>query len=356
MSKFATATIGSGPDRSALKTIITGQSGVGKTWFTSTIESDGSPIFMIPVEEGLKGLCPDANPQRFRDERDRDIVPANLAELMQALDAFVAKNQPQGPEGQRRRPFRHLGIDSLSGIEKMVHAAACGAERARHMEDKEFKKVWSAALPLWQNVQNKLDEVRRTGVNIWLIAHSVEDYDSSDTTGDVFRRWDLMLRGTSKTLAETRELWRQWADNVFFIQKDVKVQKGDKNRRAMASLGGRILITRDTGRVYAKSRLPIPATLPATWPDLQRAIRAGAPVKVDATREQIAALLSSLDPEDKASAEADLAKATNATQLSSLLSRVQAMASIAARERGQDDGDGTSEDEKAAQAIDRGEA
>jgi hypothetical protein len=353
------AKIGSGPDRSALKTIITGQSGVGKTWFCSTIEADGSPIFMLPVEEGLKGICPDANPQRFRDDRDRDIVPANLAEFVQALDAFMANNQPQGPEGQKRRPFRHLGIDSLSGIEKMVHAAACGAEKARHMEDRDFKKVWGAALPLWQNVQSKMDEVRRTGVNIWLIAHSVEDFDSSDTTGDVFRRWDLMLRGSGKSLAETRELWRQWADNVFFIQKDVTVRKGDKTRRAMAQLGGRILVTRDTGKVYAKSRLPIPATIPATWPDLQRAIRAGAPVKVDATREQIKALLVNLDPEEQASAEADLARASNATQMSSLLSRVQAMVSIGARDRGQDEGEapmGPHTDDATARAIDEGRA
>jgi AAA domain len=375
--RFSAARVGGGPDKSAMKSIITGGAGEGKTWLVSTItDADGGPIFMLPIEEGLKGACPDAKPQGFKDDHERWITPMNLGEVMQALDTFMldvnAPVEVQGPNGPvKRRPYRHLGIDSLTGIERFVLEAACGLEKARHLEDKDFKKVWTAAMPLWQAVQSKIDEVRRSGVNVWLIAHATEDFDASATSGMVYKKWDLMLRGSGKTLVETRHFWRSWADNIWYVARAVNVRAGDKQRRSMASLGGRILVCQDTGNIAAKSRLNVPPTVPATWADIQKAIRAGAAVKVDKAREEVVVIAARLEPEDRAAVEADLAAVKTPTQMAAVLSRAKGMLTILSRENGEPE-DGSAEqgappdpsngapttlsDEEKARLIDAGQA
>jgi hypothetical protein len=358
--------VGSGPDKSALKTIITGPSGVGKTWFVSTIANDdGRGIFFLPVEEGAKGICPDAKPEGFRDEHDRWVIPANIGELHMALDSFAREQNAPDPQ-TGKRPFRHLGIDSLSAVERLIHEAALGVEKARHLEDREFGKVWEACMPFWNNFISTLDAIRRTGVNIWLIAHSANLYTSSELTGDVYERWDLAFRGGKKGSA-VRETVRQWSDQVLFLQKTISVQKGTKEKRSMAKLGGRVLVTQDTGAIYAKTRLPMPATIPATWPDLVRAMRSGAPVNVDRTREQIAGISARLSAEDRESIQRDVAKAANAVQLAAVLSRAQGMLAVSADpdDDAEDDGNTPSgyangaapaSDEAKLRAIDEGRA
>ena len=371
--RFSAAQVSSGPDKSPMKTIITGSSGVGKTWLVSTIVDDaGGPIFFLPVEEGTKGHSPDAAPQGFR-VGDRWIAPRTLAEFYDACDEFmnVVNAQVDNGSGGKRRPYRHFGVDSLTGLEDLVLATACKLEGVAHMEAAEYKKVWNAAMPIWKGVQNKLDDIRRTGVNIWLIAHATESFDASETTGEVFRKRDLMLRGSGKTLDELRTMWRGWADNVFFLSRALSVTKGTKDKRQMAKLSGRVLITRETGSIFAKSRLPIPEQIAATWADLQRAMRAKIPVNVDKTRDQVTAIAAQLADEERAAIEADLAAAKTPTQVSAALSRAQGMLAMLDQDQGEvdDAGDGSAtpgspangagkpvSDEEQLRAIDEGRA
>jgi hypothetical protein len=313
-----------------MKTIVTGNSGDGKTFFVSTIvDSNGGPIFFMPVEEGAKGMCPDASPAGFR-RGDTWLAPRDLPDFYDMLDAFLHEvNVPvdvEGPDGKpvKRRPYRHLGVDSLTGLERLVHQSVCQIEQVGNMEAKEYGKVWRAAVPVWQGVQNKLDEIRRSGVNLWIIAHATESIDASDT-GQVFRKQDIMLSGSGKTLVEAQHLWRGWTDNVFFLLKKVKVTAGSKTTRAMAKLGGRVIVTTDNGRIYAKTRHALPPEIPATWPDLQRALKAGMSVKPAEVQKQVAAILPKLEPDDAALISADLALAKSPSQLAAVLSRAQGM-------------------------------
>lgn len=335
-TKFGAASVTTDPDRSATKNILTGGPNVGKTYFASTIGG----VFIIPIEEGLKGASPHHTPAHFR------FVPDTLAELQEALREFETLNVPQAPPGTPgnvrpdpswKRPHYHLVLDSLTGIERLVHAAACGAEKVRHMEDKDFKKVWNAALPLWEGVITSLDRIRRGGVHIWVIAHAVEDFANDDASGEVFTRWDLMLRGSGKTLADTRHLWRSWADNIYYLVKRHRVKKGDKTRRTMAEFSGRVLITQETAKHAAKSRGNLPPSLPATWEDLRKAMLAGVPAKPDKLLGQIRSIASTLPDEDRADIEADIERAGGIpTRLAAVLSRAEGMADVAMRDRGED--------------------
>lgn len=241
------------------------------------------------------------------------------------------------PEPGQARPFAHFAVDSLSGLEALVHEAACGAEKAQHMEAKDFKKVWSAAEPFWRKALRKLDEVRHAGVHVWMIAHSTETIDAT-LSGDTFRKWDLLLKGTGPTGVESRQLWRQWADHVFFLDWIAKVTKGDKGRRSVGKYEGRILHTRESATHYAKTRGRLPASLPATWEDLHRAMTAGVTAPDAKLRAQIHEIVPQLPDEDREAIEAELGAATGASRLAAILSRAQGMLAIALEDMAPADG------------------
>ncbi|WP_437935280.1 AAA family ATPase [Sorangium sp. So ce341] len=314
-SRFSAASVTRAPDRSKHKIILTGRSGVGKTYLVSTIPG----VFIVPIEEGLKGVSPDHEPAHFKE------TPRTIGEFHQALDVFAELNTA---DAEGRRQFPHLALDSLSGIERLVHEAACGAEKVRHMEAKDFKKVWSAAEPFWFDVQAKLDAIRRTGVNIWIIAHSAETTDASTTSGEFYRRWDIQLKGTGTTGVEARQLWRTWADHVFFLDWAVEVQKGTKSSRSIGRYKGRILHTRESAGYYAKTRLRLPPSLPATWEDLAKAWAAGVAAPDTKLRAELNEILPQLASEDRAAIEAELETATG-NKLSALVSRAQGMLAVA---------------------------
>ncbi len=401
-SRFVGAKGGAAKDKSSGKTIITGDSGVGKTHLVSTIEAeDGRPIFLLAIEEGLKGASSLHTPATFVDAGGNPIVPTNFGELCDALVTFrdvtnipqppdtwfdqvpwpigsaertllgtLVDNFPQfispsvlsnqtglaptavsaaivtleqarkvvgrngsvrvQPDQSWKRPHLHFGVDSLSGIEKLIHQEVTGRAGVKSMADKEYNKLWTEAQPLWQQVQDLLDSIRRsTGAHIWIIAHCIEDVEAAPTSGEIYKARDLMLKGSGKTLIEIRQFWRQWADSIWYIMRDVDVQKGDKTRRTTARHLGRVLVTAETAQCRAKSRLPIPPRLPATWPDVRQALKTLAPAPAEKLAQRIQALLQQLDKElaDQVLAEMNAAKQSTAAvpRLSALLSRVEGL-------------------------------
>ncbi len=293
--------------------ILTGRSGIGKTYLTSTIPGR----FFICVEQGLSGAAPDLIEEipRF------DTQPKSLGEFFEMLAAFKGIARADG--------YRHLVVDSLSGIEALVHKQACGSEQVAHMEAKDFKKVWSAAMPLWQRVQRELDAVRDVGrAHIWLIAHAQETTEVVET-GDTFAKFDLAFQGAGKVLAEVRQLWRAWADHVFFLDWQATVRAGRSiGQKAVGEYRSRVLWTRETPRVFAKSRSAVPDKLPATWADLKKALEGSAPTSEQKMRAQIAGLAAQLEQAERALVEADLRSAKTPAALAAVLSRAQGFVSV----------------------------
>lgn len=310
MSKFQ---VTKGPVVRPHATILTGRSGIGKTYFASTIDAR----FFICVEQGLSGAHPD-----LVDEIPRfDHQPQSLGDLFEMLAAFKAQARAEG--------WRHLVVDSLSGIEALVNKQACGQEKVAHMEAKDFKKVWAAAMPIWQRVQRELDAVRdQAGAHLWLIAHSQETTEVVET-GDTFSKYDLAFQGSGKALAEIRQLWRAWADHVFFLDWQASIKKASSiGQKAVGQYRSRILYTRETPRLFAKSRSAVPETLPATWEDLRKALGGPTANAGAKTRAQVVALLDRLDADGRAEIERALRGARTPAALAEVLSRAQGMAAV----------------------------
>jgi 5'-3' exonuclease len=232
---------------------LTGASGIGKTYFTSGIPN----AYFFCVESGLKG----ANPA-YISTLPRYEVCESYDDLITWFRSFRANEAKQ-------RGIRHLVTDSLSGVDKLINAKACNNENVEHMEAKDFKKVWTSAIPLHLRVQRELDEVRKMGIHVWLIAHTTTTTGIVTDTGDTFTKHDLAFQGTGKSLDEVRQLWRQWVDHVLFLDWDMRVKKGTQSTRAVATFKTRILRARETPHHYAKNRADLPPIVPATWRDLE---------------------------------------------------------------------------------------
>lgn len=325
-AKFSVARVSTEPAKTAMRTIVTGKSGIGKTFLVSTIPA----VFILAIEDGLRGKSPDHSPAYFRDESGRPILPKTLRELHEAIDVFAREVNAPGADG--KRPFRHLAIDGLTGIESLVHQQVCGDEKVKHMEGKDFRKLWHAAEPLMAEVQRKLDAVRDTGVHVWLIAHSAEVIDASSTTGETYRKWDLLMKGGGEMGTIARNMWRQWAENVFFVDWAVAVKAGGKGKRSIGEHKGRVLYTRERATHYAKSRDRLPDVIPAEWADLARALAAGSSMTEEKARTQIAKVAARLSPEHRALIEEDAKTASGANALARVLSRAEGMLAIAESE------------------------
>lgn len=325
--RFGGARVATGIPRAANKSIITGRPGIGKTRFLSTIAG----VFLLDLEDGLRGASPDHQFGAFRDEHDRPLVPRTYDELVEALDAFDALNKPV----DGRRPYQHLAIDGLTGIETLVHQQVCRRERVEHMEAKEWKQLWRAAEPLMTGLQRRLDAIREGGVHLWIAAHASEVYDSVSTTGETYRKWDLLMKGSGEVGVHARNIWRQWANNVWFLDWSTSLKRVAKGARTIARQDARVLHTAETGTHYAKSRDRLPATLPADWEDVARAMAAAASNNdggdLARLREQIAEVAERVaDADMRARILEASAGAATVSRLSAILSRAQGHVALAA--------------------------
>lgn len=324
--RFSLANVATTRTSGALASIIYGPPGIGKTRFGGSIGDS----FFIPVEDGMDGMNPDDSPGYFKDERQRPIVPRSLDELLDMIDGYMAINV--APERGQPRPYRHLVVDSLSAIESLVHVKTCGSEQVAHMEAKDFKKVWHGAEPHWRAIKGKLSAVRAAGVNVWLLAHAQEVTDSVES-GDTFKKWDLLMKGSGDVLVHARQQWRMWANNVLFLDWAATVAKQKIGKQTRATYRGRLLHTTETPRYFAKQRSGLPPTLPATWVDLRAALLAAVPATEPKLRASIAGVLEGLVGADRAAIETELATAKGVHALAGLLSRAQGMAAIADQEK-----------------------
>lgn len=312
-TKFDFSAITKAPAGGAQRFCLYGPPKIGKTRFVCDIPN----LFLICPEDGLAGI--DSPAAHFPRS------PRNLSELFEAIDEFGQKNV--AVDG--KRPFNHLAIDSLSWVERMVHAAACSEERAKHMDSKEYKVVWSAAAAIWQDVIARVDRVRRSGVHVWLIAHGMQT-DQSTVDGSTWKKWDLELHKNAAPL------WRKEVDHMLFMNWGARVVK-EKGKRSVGKYSGRVIFTRENADHFAGSRSSAPDQIPATWADLRVALAAPAPAPDAKLRASIAAVLEEIvDVESKAIVEKDLAAAKTGRDLAQVLSRAQALRAIAAEDEPDD--------------------
>lgn len=239
-----------GKIKKALKLVVYGQEGVGKSTFASK--------FPEPVFIDTEGSTGQLDISRFD-------APSSWEMLMQQVE-YV-----------RQHPdvCKTLVIDTADWAEKLCIRTVCDRAHKDGIEDFGYGKGYVYVAEEFGKLINKLTEVVNAGINVVVTAHAqMRKVEQPDEMGS-YDRWELKLT------KQCSPLLKEWADILLFANyKTVVVKSGDKYK----GQGGqqRIMYTSHTASWDAKNRYALADTLPFDFNEIAHLF---APQPVTAVKE-----------------------------------------------------------------------
>lgn len=244
----------------ALRIILQGQEGVGKTTWASQCPN----ALFLTCEDG-GGILDYARV---------------VCETWQTLREAVWTIQREGA-GE----YRTLVIDTIDSFERLLWADLCDKANCDTIEEVGggFGKGYIRAMEAMQQLAADLDVLRhKQGINVILLAH-VHVRPFNDPNGPSYDRYEMrMHKGTSA-------MWASWADAQLFACFDVTVLKTGKKGRVQgaetmekgkATKVERVIYATKDAAFDAKNRHGLPDELPMDFRPFAAAI------KWDAHRKQ----------------------------------------------------------------------
>ena len=221
--------INSGKVSRAIKTVIYGTEGVGK----STLASQFPGALFLDVEGGTDHM----------DVR-RIEKPATWPELVSIVNE-VAKN----PE-----VCQTLILDTADYAESMCIANILKKYNQKSIESFGYGKGYTYIGEEWQKLMDAFNAVINAGINVTVIAHAKQrKIELPDQTGS-FDHWEMKL---TKQVAP---LLKEWADLLLFCNYKTFVVTTDNNSKK-AQGGKRVMYTSHNPVYDAKNRQGLPDEL-----------------------------------------------------------------------------------------------
>lgn len=228
--------------------LIYGPHGIGKTTFGAQAPS---PIF-IPTEDGLGTIQTATFPLATRYQHVMDDITRLYTE---------------------EHDFCTVVLDSVDWLEQLIwqHVAIAPKDGTpASIEAYGYGKGYTIAADRMRDVLDGLKALRdHRGMAVILTAHAqVKRYD--DPTTEPYDRYRLKLHDKAAALVS------EWCDIIGFATQEMVVRKenvgfGKAVSRAL-SVGGHVLHLHRTPAFDAKSRWPLPDTLPLTWAAFETAL------------------------------------------------------------------------------------
>lgn len=230
--------ISTGKVHTAVKTVIYGAEGIGKTTLAAQFPS---PLF-IDTEGSTKQL-----------DVARLPAPSSWEMLLQELDFVISK-----------RPCATLVIDTVDWAEQLCIADLCAKNGKSGIEDFGYGKGWEFEKESFGKFLNKLTEVINAGINVTLTAHAaLRKFEQPDEMGS-YDRWEMKLG--SKTTNKISPLIKEWADIVLFCNyKTVVVQTDKEGKKHKAQGNRRVMYTQHHPCWDAKNRYGLPEEIPMEY-------------------------------------------------------------------------------------------
>ncbi len=227
--------ITSGKIPSALKVVIYGPEGIGKSTFAAQFPD---PIF-----------CDTEGSTKHMDVR-RTPKPTSWAMILEQVRYFI-----QHPD-----MLRTFVIDTADWAENMCADALCAKNQKTGIEDFGYGKGYIFLGEEFGRLLNLLEELVGRGVNVVVTAHAkMRKFEQPDEMG-AYDRWEMKL---SKTCAP---LLKEWADMVLFASYKTLVVnvdgQGAGKGKNKAQGGQRVMRTSHHPCWDAKNRFNLPEELP----------------------------------------------------------------------------------------------
>lgn len=233
--------ITSGRIRKAIKTVVYGEEGVGKSTFASQFPG---PLF-IDTEQSTVHM----------DVR-RLPAPESWGELMQEV-AWAIEHPDE---------MRTLVIDTADWAELLCTAAVCQKAGKSGVEDFGYGKGYTYVSEEFARLLGDLNRLVDRGVNVTITAHAkMRKFEQPDESG-AYDRWEMKL---SKQVAP---LLKEWADLLLFAQFETVVVKNSEGKVKATQGTKRIMRTTHHACWDAKNRFGLPDKLPFDFAEIAQII------------------------------------------------------------------------------------
>lgn len=233
-----------GKIKTALKIVVYGQEGIGKSTFASKFPD---PVF-IDTEGSTKQL----DVARFD-------APTSWEMLLQEVE-YVKQNPSV---------CKTLVIDTADWAERLCIRAVCDRAQKNGVEDFGWGKGYTYVQEEFGRLINKLSEVVDKGIHVVVTAHAkMNKVEQPDEMGS-YDRWELKLT------KQCSPLIKEWADLLLFANyKTIVVNTGDKKYKGQ---GGhqRIMYTSHTAAWDAKNRFGLTECLPFDFSQIEPLVNGG---------------------------------------------------------------------------------
>ena len=243
-------TITRGPVKSAIKMLVYGPEGVGKTTFAAK-----TPGCVFLDTEGST---------RHMDVARFD-PPADLNDVLKTFAWVLANTGEVGT----------LVIDTVDWLEKLIFNAVCVEKKIQNIEDIGYGKGYTYAKQKVQQLLEILDDMVRAGVNVCLVCHStIRKFELPDEMGSYDR---YMLKLNEKNVAP---LVKEWVDLMLFVnyQTDIVTDADGKTKKGK---GGqkRVMYANHNACWDAKNRFGLPDEMPFDFGQIAHLFQDAKPVE-----------------------------------------------------------------------------
>jgi len=253
-------TINAGKITRAVKTVIYGTEGVGK----STLASQFPGALFIDVEGGTSQM----------DVR-RIEAPKSWSELVEIV------NEVSKTPGI----CETLILDTADWAEQMLIQHICKKYNQKSIESFGYGKGYTYIGEEWQQLMKAFDAVKDAGMNVTIIAHARQRKIELPDQAGAFDHWEMKL---SKQVAP---LLKEWADLLLFLNYKTFVVTTDSNSKK-AQGGKRVMYTSHNPVYDAKNRHGLPDELDLSFDGIAHIFSKIETVKQQTPQERLAELMA----------------------------------------------------------------
>lgn len=237
--------IESGAKQKALKVVIYGPEGVGK----STLASQFPNALFIDTEDSTSHM----DVKRLKK-------PSSFIELLGMVD-WVKQN----------KPCSTLIIDTADWAQQLGENLVKQENNWKSIESPGYGEGYVKTREKWGGLLDKLTDVVNVGINVVLTAHTEIKKFEDPTENLAYDRYELKLAKRSN--AHIAGLTKEWADMVLFINYEVYAVKRDgMGNKGQAQGGQRKMYTTHHPAYDAKNRFGLPESMPLDYSGIAHVI------------------------------------------------------------------------------------
>jgi hypothetical protein len=219
-----------GPRKSAVRAVIYGVEGVGKSSLAAMLPE---PLF-LDLEEGTHQL---------------DVARSSV-------DTFAGLQSALAQLAVNTDGYKTIVIDSADWCERLAAEALLKKQGKKSIEDFGFGKGHIMLAEELARTLAACDTLISHGVNVVWVAHAKTVKVSPPDMVDGFDRYELKLH------KQTAPLFKEWADLLLFANYETTTVKGNDGRVKGDGGKRRVLISERAAAWDAKNRYGLPEIMP----------------------------------------------------------------------------------------------